>query len=427
MKTYYVSIEINGEQVPVGTIRGVDSKDSRFSYNKEYMTTKGAVPISISLPFTDEQYSPSATRTYFEGLLPEGFTRRSVAQIIHKDADDYLGILGKLGRECIGAVRIGSEDDELSCSYSKISKEQIAALASSDASKASEYVTKSHLSLAGASGKVGLYYDEKNDRWYLPQGIAPSTHIVKQSHVRLDGIVINEQLSMMTARRLGIDVSDSFIVNTGNGKDSEILFATGRYDRVIGEDSEKVDGLALPYRLHQEDFAQAMGIPPEFKYEAENEEYAVRMFELIRSYSSDPIADQIKLIDRMIFNCLIGNTDAHIKNFSLLYDAGMKSISLAPAYDIISTVVYESSTEDLSFNIGGIRNIKEIDRDSFVKMAGTVGVGERIVMSEYDELCNSFEQSLHDTAYELKEHGFKEATKLRSKILDNGCVKGMLK
>ena len=88
-------------------------------------------------------------------------------------------------------------------------------LAAEGAQKSAEIVTKSHLSLTGASGKVGLYYDVVNDHWYLPQGTAPSTHIVKQSHVRLEGIVTNEQLSMMTAAKCGIDVPESFIMTWG--------------------------------------------------------------------------------------------------------------------------------------------------------------------------------------------------------------------
>lgn len=90
-------------------------------------------------------------------------------------------------------------------------------------------VTKAHLSLTGASGKVGLYYKIDTNEWYLPIGAAPSTHIVKQSHVRLDGIVTNEQLCLQTAKNLGIDVPDSFVINVGTGKDEEVLFATHRY------------------------------------------------------------------------------------------------------------------------------------------------------------------------------------------------------
>lgn len=71
--------------------------------------------------------------------------------------------------------------------------------------------------------KTGLYYDNK-DGWYMPFGTAPSTHIVKQSHVRLSGIVANEQLCLRTAKILGIDVPESFIISVGTGE--HILFAT---------------------------------------------------------------------------------------------------------------------------------------------------------------------------------------------------------
>ena len=69
-------------------------------------------------------------------------------------------------------------------------------------------------------------------------GTAPSTHIVKQSHVRLEGIVTNEQLSMMTAAKCGIEVPQSFIIDLGSGNDSEVLYATRRYDRTLEKEME---------------------------------------------------------------------------------------------------------------------------------------------------------------------------------------------
>ena len=81
-----------------------------------------------------------------------------------------------------------------------------------------ELITEAHLSLTGASGKVGLYYDPERNMWYQPQGDALSTHIVKQSHVRLSDIVTNEQLSLTAASKLGISIPESFIINTGAAK-----------------------------------------------------------------------------------------------------------------------------------------------------------------------------------------------------------------
>ena len=140
-----------------------------------------------------------------------------------------------------------------------MAKMRVKELAEEGATKSTQILMETHQSLTGASGKVGLYYDEKKDKWYLPKGEAPSNYIVKQSHVRLSKLVLNEQLCMMTAKELGIEIPESFIINIGKGTDSEVLFATKRYDR--REESDKnIDGLSVPFRLHQEDFAQAMGI-----------------------------------------------------------------------------------------------------------------------------------------------------------------------
>lgn len=266
MKTLTVSIERNGAMVPVGTISGTGVSDAQFRYTAEYLRDPDATALSISLPLRDDPYSASQTASFFEGLLPEGFTRRSVAQWMHVDEGDYLSILHGLGRECLGAICVTEKDETVEASYERITEQQVRELAAEGATKSVELVTKSHLSLTGASGKVGLYYAADEGAWYLPWGTAPSTHIVKQSHVRLDAIVTNEQLSLMTAQRCGISIPHSFIINTGGGEEHEVLFATARFDREFPSKPRTVSGLPCPSRLHQEDFAQAMGIPASAKY-----------------------------------------------------------------------------------------------------------------------------------------------------------------
>ena len=290
-------------------------------------------------------------------------------------------------------------------------------LAAEGTTKSTEIVIKTHLSLTGASGKVGLYFDEKERNWYLPYGLAPSTHIVKQSHVRLDGIVTNEQLSMLAARKCGINVPESFIINVGKGIDSEVLFATKRFDRVIDETSEIIDGLKRPFRIHQEDFAQAMGIASFEKYEREGQNYAEKMFEIIRSYAKKPLEDQLALWNRIVYNYVLGNTDAHIKNYSLLYDSDLERTSLAPAYDMLSTVIYESATRNMSFNIGGKINLDRIGEDDFRILASKVGVGEKPAMDNYQNVLNLFENAIKESAKELQEIGFANAGSIADRIL----------
>lgn len=309
MRELRVYIDIKGDRTLVGTIKGNGSLDAVFEYSDEYLSARNPAPISISLPLQDNPFSPEQTRNYFESLLPEGFSRKAIADWIKADEKDYLTILSFLGRECLGAVRIIEGKDISESGYELLTESRIKELAAEGATISTRILMETHLSLTGATGKVGLYYEDTSGKWYLPKGEAPSTHIVKQSHVRLKHIVLNEQLCILTAKSLGINVPESFIINKGDN-DDELLFATKRYDRTLS-DEKYINGLPCPLRLHQEDFAQALSILPSDKYEKKPSGYMKRMFELIRSNSSDPVEDQRILLRSIIFNYLIGNTDCH--------------------------------------------------------------------------------------------------------------------
>ena len=210
MRNLIVEIEIDGESIYVGNIIGNDYQDACFKYSKEYLVFEKARPISISLPLKEEPFNSEATKNFFEGLLPEGFMRRSVAKWMQTDENDYLSILARLGSECLGAIKIVEKDGlKPAPHYIKLTDEEVKSLASEGTTESVQLVTKAHLSLTGASGKVGLYYNDLKNEWYLPVGEAPSTYIVKQSHIRLKKIVTNEQLCLLTAKKLGIDISES--------------------------------------------------------------------------------------------------------------------------------------------------------------------------------------------------------------------------
>ena len=210
-----VSIEKNGKQIAVGNIKGTEYADAFFAYSAEYLADAEAVPLSISLPLQEMPFTAIETRKYFDGLLPEGFSRRAVAEWLHEDEEDYISILRGLGRECLGAIQIKDlAEQEIDTGYEKLSKKRIRDLAREGATKSTELLIQSHLSLAGASGKVGLYTDNNGKDWFLPKGSAPSTHIVKQSHVRLNDIVINELLCTYTASALGIETVENNIIDT---------------------------------------------------------------------------------------------------------------------------------------------------------------------------------------------------------------------
>ena len=414
-----VLIEINGVMTKVGFITGTDYKEAVFAYDESYIAENNHRAISIALPVSDNPFSAKSTRNYFEGLLPEGFTRKCIADSMHSEPDDYISILRELGRECLGAIQIVDESVQcIEADYKELSKKEVKALAEEGASLAANLVIQSHLSLTGASGKTGLYYDDKKKKWYQPVGSAPSNYIVKQSHVRLSNIVVNEQLCLLTAKKLGIDVPESFVVQIEKNKteDADILFATKRFDRVVTDDSRKVKDLPVPYRLHQEDFAQAMGINSSQKYEKNGEHYLKQMFNIIRSYSANPIEDQFKLWRITVFNFLIGNTDNHIKNYSLLYSKDLRTVRLAPCYDVVATRVYKNDINEMSLSINGKLNIDEVSRADFELEAKSCGLGTKPAMKIFDEVQNGLLEALKKSAGELEEKGFAQAGEIADRI-----------
>ena len=419
-----VQIEINGHFVQAGHIKGRSFADAVFSYDDSFIASPAARAISLSLPLSKKDFDADSTKTFFDGLLPEGFTRQCVADSIHAASEDYISILRELGSECLGAIQIIDEDNPpVKSGYAPLSIKEIRELAKEGAGKSAEIVVKSHLSLTGASGKVGLYYDNSSGKWYKPQGLAPSTHIVKQSHVRYKNIVLNEQLCLLAAQKLGIEIPESFIlqVQAGRVSDDDVLFATRRFDRDFDNDLRIIDGLKTPYRLHQEDFAQALGIKSSDKYEKAGQGYLKRMFEVLQKYSSNPIEDSLKLLRRAVYNFIIGNTDNHIKNSALVYSKDLSSVRLAPFYDVVCTRVYESSTDEMSVSINGKQNINQITKGDFEQEAKNCGIGSKAAAKIYDELHNGIQKALLDAADELSQAGFTEAKSMAEKILR--CVR----
>lgn len=407
----------------VGVISGDSEFNAEFRYSDDYLAQDTARPISLSLPLTDRTYSPRETRIFFEGLLPEGFLRRTVAENNRTDMSDYLSILEMLGSECLGAIQIkGEEFRSVMPEYRALDPDMMFRLASEGATTSADLVVEAHLSLTGASGKIGAYRDSRG-KWYLPVGSAPSTHILKQSHIRYDLVVENEQLALQTAALMGISIPKSGIIRPDDVHDEHVLFATERYDRTMEGTVREISGLPCPLRLHQEDFGQALGIAAADKYERSGEHHMQRMFDLLKRSSASPIEDQMKLWDIIVYHWLIGNTDGHIKNFALVYDRQLRSVRLAPAYDILSTVVYDTHSRQMAFSIGGEFEWSHIDRACFAKACDEIKVSRNIFMKRFDDLCGKFEPALRQAAANMTETGFGEAALLADRLRKKEIIK----
>src|SRR3546814_2244494 len=208
------------------------------------------------------------------------------------------------------------------------------------------------LSLAGAQSKLPVVF--VGGQIAVPLPGQPSTHLIKPEPDRFPGLAANEAFCLTLARAVGLDAVDAEW-RLVNGR--PYLLVT-RYDRVAADGEVR--------RLHQEDFAQALGVPSNRKYAAEGGPVFRDCFALLREAAARPALEVLKLVDAAIFNVIIGNADAHAKNFSLLRqkDGGGPTV-LAPLYDLVGTVVWPELSPRFAMTFGGAGTLEQlVDRKS---------------------------------------------------------------
>ncbi len=347
----------------VGTLALIDGQLS-FCYAPAWLSQPDAVALSASLPLQAEPFDDRNTRPYFAGLLPEGQMRRLIAQQFQVSGQNDFALLDHIGGECAGAVTflepgqalpVPARNDDVQW----LSDQDLVALldelprrpmlAGQDGLR---------LSLAGAQDKLPVVFD--GARIGLPLNGTPSSHILKPAIHAVQDSVINEGFCMALAEAMGLKPAKS---NVHTVLDRSFLLIE-RYDRLI-------DAQGHRQRLHQEDFCQALGVAPEMKYQNEGGPDLAQCFDLVR-HATRPSAPQVlRLLDGVIFNALIGNHDAHAKNFSLLYSG--KTAVLAPFYDTLSTAVYPTLTPKMAMKIGSKYKFSEVHArhwDQFAEGAG---------------------------------------------------------
>ena len=327
----------------VGQLIQDDGGQMLFEYAESWLRNPNAIPLSHSLPLREEQFTQKECRGFFGGILPEEDNRKIIARILGISDKNDFAMLEQIGGDCAGAITFlpeGTEAPEDDSRYREISNAELARvlrelprrplMAGEDGIR---------LSLAGAQDKIAVRVED--GRISIPLGSAPSSHILKPAIATYEGVVFNEAFCMALATAAGLDTAKT---TTARVEDIDYLLVE-RYDRHQDEDKQI-------RRVHQEDFCQALGIPSETKYQSEGGPSLTDCFTLLRNASSSPVIDIRALLDAVLFNLIIGNHDAHGKNFSLLYLPDRR-IRLAPLYDLISTVFYPELTNKMATKMGG--------------------------------------------------------------------------
>jgi len=360
-----------------------DGGQTVFEYAAAWLDRSGATALSVSLPLRKERFNRNECRGFFAGILPDETKREIIARNLGISARNDFAMLERIGGECAGAVTFIPAGEPLPAKdyrYRTISPKQLADIFKELPKRpllAGEEGVR--LSLAGAQDKIAVRIE--GEEISLPLGGAPSTHILKPSIERFVGVVFNEAFTMQLAGESGLP---SAKVETREAEKIEYL-SVERYDRThIQTDA----GIALE-RLHQEDFCQALNIVPEMKYQKEGGPSLKQCFELVRGVSSAPVVDLARLLDFVIYNYLIGNNDAHGKNFSLLYHevgTANQQIRLAPLYDSISTVYYPELSNVMAMKLGDAYQPEKVGPRDFEKLAEQAGLAKPLVRQRVPEL-----------------------------------------
>ena len=221
-------------------------------------------------------------------------------------------------------------------------------------------------------------------------------------------------MCVRAASLMDLSAEECFLIRV---EDAEPIIAVKRFDRVTSDAGRSVDGLPIPYRLHQEDVCQARGVSRELKYEPTGVNYLGLIVDAVRRASTNQMEDRFLVGYNQLFDYAVGNCDNHLKNWSLVWDESWKQVRLAPLYDVLCTTVYPSLVREMGVSFGGSRKIDEVTRGSVMSQMIGAGLPGGIVAGMIADTCNEVPDALRDAARGLKEEGFPEAEVMFEKII----------
>ena len=396
-----LDVRLDGFTEPVGALARSEHGALAFAYTSAHLARADAVPLSLSLLLTDEPYDDVITRAFFDNLLQE--RDGALADVMAREGltrDDIAGLLLHLGKDCAGALSVlpvGAPPvkvpGDLATDYTVLSEERLVAIATALRDRRRLPADTSDPSpLAGVQSKIALTR--------LPDGRlaeprpgtgAPTTHILKVPDRDHPRDAAYEAATLDLSRALGFDTSEAAVIRIG---DVEALLVR-RFDRALDRDGRVV-------RLHQEDFAQALGLPAALKYERRGtpgRRFDAAAIRKVLDATVDPIGARDRFFRATLFDLMTGNVDNHAKNFALLHIGRGRTV-VAPRYDLLPTRLDANLTDELAFKIGAADTLAAITKADLYVLLETLdvrGAGRRRVSLRHTQalaggLCESLDE-----------------------------------
>jgi serine/threonine-protein kinase HipA len=371
----------------------------RFAYDDAYCRSATPTPLSVTMPVDIAEHADQTVGPWLAGLLPEDDKVLARWARTFQVANTPFALLGTpVGEDCAGAVRFVSQE-RLEAAPSREGKVQW--LSDEDVGHRLRDLKRDgaswlgadfsgRFSLAGAQAKTALLYQD--GRWGLPSGASATTHILKPAINGLDDHDLNDHLCLSAARRAGLLATNTWIATFG---DHSAIVAE-RYDRVM-----LVDGRVR--RIHQEDMCQALGVPPERKYQNEGGPTSSSIAGLLRRTLPGHEADLAlsRFLDALLLNWLICGTDAHSKNYSLLLSS--RQVRLAPLYDVASALPYPVMPMQklrLAMKFGGSYLVTSRTPSMWPRVGKELGLPVDVVIERARSLMDRLPDAFADAARE---------------------------
>jgi len=302
-------------------------------------------------------------------LLPEGALRELIAQGLKTHIDNEFQIFSYLGQDLPGAlIATPMEPDD-------VPENVLTTHSKAKAIKFNNDDKENKFSLAGIQMKFSM--KEKDGRYNLSKNGELGDWIIKTPSTKHKNVPLNEYTAMSLAALAGVDIPDIELVELDkldnlpqiNLPDERLAFAIKRFDR---EDNA---------RIHMEDFAQILVKYPHEKYNSANYEQIGRV---VYDYSGDGLTDTQQFARRLLVNILLANGDAHLKNWSLLYQDQVTP-RLSPAYDIVTTSVYIDDETQYALNLGKTKEWYSVTIESFKSWSDKSGIPWRAIKPHIDD------------------------------------------
>ncbi len=369
-------LHVLADGASMGTLeQGEASGALLFRYDRDWQQRSDAFPLSLSLPLVDRVHSGELPAQFFSALLPDNPTVREVfAQRHQVAASDTFGLLAALGEDCPGAIQCvrpervavvtGGQLDGVKWLRPRAVRARLAGLRVKGVEE-ERTGEAGQFSLAGAQAKTALLYDHDADRWGVPTGRVPTTHILKPAPPGDPQRADNEHLCLALAAHIGLPTARSIVRRDPEGD----TLVVARFDRARLDDGTIA-------RLHQEDCCQALGIAPERKYEHRGGPSPKQIITLLRDRSVDAQVDLSTFVAALALNWTYYGTDAHGRNYSVLIGA-FGRVQLAPLYDLTSALPYRHIKEhkvNMSMLIGPTRHGPSIDAQAWHDFADQCGL-----------------------------------------------------